>query len=210
MGLFDGARLAALDTETTGFDPKLGHRIVEVACVPIDDGRVGEPWSALVDPGCPIPPDAARVHGITNDMVRGRPRAAEIAAALEARCAGRILVLHNAAFDVPFLRGDFRLPLFDGLLAETDLPLFGPRLIDTLGLARGLFGVGGNGLGELARRLGVPPGTAHRAAGDALTTARLLLALGERWEREKGVRTLDELAAESRKGLLLAGRRPRG
>jgi DNA polymerase-3 subunit epsilon len=220
MGLFDGARLVALDTETTGFDPepaetpgsdpRPGDRIVEVACVPIDDGRIGEPWSALVDPGRPIPFGAEQVHGITNDMVRGRPRATEIAVTLEARCAGRILVLHNAAFDVPFLRKDFRLPLFDGLLVPTDLPLFGPRLIDTLGLARGLFGVGGNGLGDLARRLRVAPGTAHRAAGDALTTARLLLALGERWERERGVRTLDELAAESRRGLLLAGRRPRG
>lgn len=210
MGLFDGARLAALDTETTGFDPRLGHRVVEVACVPIDDGRIGEAWSALVDPGCAIPPDAARVHGITNEMVRGRPRATDIAAELDARCAGRILVLHNAAFDVPFLSGDFRLPLFDGLLAGTDLPLFGPRLIDTLGLARGLFGVGGNALGDLADRLGVAAGTAHRAAGDARTTADVLLKLGERWERERGVRTLDELAAESRKGLLLVRPRARG
>ena len=220
MGLFDGARLVAVDTETTGFDPGPPEaddpdpgrrdRIVEVACVPIDDGRIGPPWSSLVDPGRPIPFGAEQVHGITNEMVRGQPRAAEIAATLEARCAGRILVLHNAAFDVPFLRKDFRLPLFEGLLEEIDLPLFGPRLVDTLGLARGLFGVGGNGLGDLAQRLGVPPGTAHRAAGDALTAARLLLALGERWERDKGVRTLDELAAESRRGLLLTGRRPRG
>jgi DNA polymerase III subunit epsilon len=210
MGLFDGARLVAVDTETTGFDPALGHHVIEVACVPIDDGVSGTPWSRLVDPGVDIPAEAVAVHGITNRMVRGAPRAAEVAAELEARCAGRILVFHNAAFDLPFLRADFKLPLFDQLMTQVDLPLFGPGFIDTLGLARGLFGLGGNGLGALAARLGEEAGTAHRAEGDALTTAGVLLKLAGRWEREKGVRTVAELAAASRDGMRLTTRGPRG
>jgi DNA polymerase III subunit epsilon len=210
MGLFDGARLVAVDTETTGFDPALGHHVIEVACVPIDDGEIGTPWSRLVNPGIDIPAEAVAVHGITNQMVRGAPRAAEVAAELEARCAGRILVFHNAAFDLQFLNADFKLSVFDGLPALADLPLFGPRLIDTLGLARGFFGLGGNGLGVLAARLGEEAGTAHRAEGDALTTAGVLLKLGGLWEREKGVSSVVELAAASRDGMRLTHRGPRG
>ena len=83
-------------------------------------------------------------------------------------------------------------------------------MVDTLGLARGLFDMGGNALGALAERLGLPAETSHRALGDALTTARLLLVLGERWEREKGVRSVAELAAASQDVLRLTNRRPRG
>ena len=70
-------------------------------------------------------------------------------------------------------------------------------IIDTLGLARGLAGVGGNSLGALAARLGLPREPQHRALGDARTTAHLFVALSGRWEQERGVRTLAELAAAS-------------
>jgi len=73
MILFDGTRLAVLDTETTGLDPGQGHGLVEVACVMLDDGEIGETWSTLVNPGRPIPPDAAAVHGITDRMVQEAP-----------------------------------------------------------------------------------------------------------------------------------------
>lgn len=201
MGLFDGARLLALDTETTGFDPALGHALVEVAAVVLDEGRVGETWSTLTDPGRPIPPEASGVHGITDAMVRGAPGTAAVAAALAERCADRVLVFHNAAFDLPFLAAAMR--------QAGRPPLLNP-VVDTLGLARGLFDVGGNALGTLAARLGLPAETSHRALGDALTTARLLQVLGERWEREKGVRTVAELAAVSQDVLRLTNRRPRG
>ena len=124
-----------------------------------------------------------------------------MAAGLAERCAGRTLVLHNAAFDLPFLAVTMR--------QGGRPPLLNP-VVDTLGLARGLFDVGGNALGALAARLGLPAETSHRALGDALTTARLLRVLGERWEREKGVRTLAELAAVSQDVLRLTNRRPRG
>lgn len=201
MGLFDGTRLAAVDTETTGFDPALGHGLVEVACVVLDGGRLGETWSTLTDPGRPIPAEASGVHGITDAMVRGAPGPAVVAAALDERCGARTLVFHNAAFDLPFLAALMR--------QAGRAPLLNP-VVDTLGLARGLFDVGGNALGALAARLGLPAETSHRALGDALTTARLLLVLGERWEREKGVRTVAELAAASQDALRLTNRRLRG
>lgn len=201
MSLFDGARLAAVDTETTGFDPAQGHGLVEVASVAIEDGRIGGTWSSLVRPGRPIPPEATAIHHITDTMVSSAPPAGEVAEGLHGACCDRTLVFHNAAFDLPFLAA---------MMREAGRPPLLAPVIDTLGLARGLFDMGGNGLGALATRLGLPAETSHRALGDALTTARLLLVLGERWEREKGVRSVAELAAASQDVLRLTNRRMRG
>ena len=200
MSLFEGSRLAVLDTETTGLDPNQGHAVIVVACVTLVGGEIGETWSTLVNPGRPIPPEAAAVHGITDAMVRGAPAPDAVAAELDARCAGRTLVFHNAAFDLPFLAVLMR--------RGGRTPLANP-VVDTFGLAVGLFGPGGNSLSARAGHFGLPAETAHRATGDARTTARLLLKLAQRWEDERGVRTVAELAAASQDALRLNPRRPR-
>lgn len=198
MSLLTGTRLLAVDTETTGMSPADGHRLVEVARVDIVDGALGETWSSLMRPGRAIPPDASRVHGITDAMVATAPDPAPVARALREACADRPLVFHNAPFDLPFLIALFR---------EAGAPPLLNPIVDTLGLARGLLGPGGNALGALAQKLGLPPETAHRAAGDARTTARLFLALAERWERERGVRSVAELAAASLDVMRVTARR---
>lgn len=198
MSLLSGQSVAVLDTETTGFDPAWGHTLIEVGCVRVENGVLGESWSSLVRPGRPIPPDATAIHGITNAMVAAAPSAGEIGARLAAAVHDRPLVIHNASFDLPFLAAM--------ILAGGQSPLLNP-VIDTLGLARGLFGPGGNSLQALASRLGLPEEPAHRALGDALTTARAFLQLADRWEREKGVGSLAELAAVSQDVLRLAARR---
>lgn len=190
--------LQALDTETTGMSPAQGHVLVDVARVAIVDGVISETWSSLVRPGRAIPPDASAVHGITDAMVAEAPLPGEVGQALRAGCGPATLVLHNATFDLPFLNAMLR-----GAGIE---PLWNP-IVDTLGLARGLFGTGGNSLGALATRLQLPKEPAHRALGDALTTARLFLLLAERWERDKGVTSLAELAAVSQDVVRLTGRR---
>jgi DNA polymerase-3 subunit epsilon len=198
MSLLAGATLLAVDTETTGMSPDAGHRLVEVARVGIVNGRLDEAWSSLLNPGRTIPPDATRVHGITDAMVTKAPGPGEVGRALREACADLPLVFHNAPFDLPFLIQLFR--------EAGTLPLLNP-IVDTLGLARGVFGTGSNALGSLATRLGLPQETAHRALGDARTTARLFLALVERWERERGVRTLAELAAASQDVMRATARR---
>jgi DNA polymerase-3 subunit epsilon len=85
-------------------------------------------------------------------------------------------------------------------------PLLNP-VVDTLGLARGLFEGGGNSLAALAARLGLPAQTAHRALGDALTTAHLFLRLARRWEEERDTGSLAELAAASQDELRRTARR---
>ena len=198
MGLLNGTRLLALDTETTGMSPRSGAALVEVASVALENGAIGENWSSLVNPGRPIPPDAERVHGISDAMVAGAPEPAAIAGRLRAACGDLPLVFHNAPFDLPFLR--------ELMCRSGQAPLHNP-VVDTLGLARGLYEGGGNSLGALAARFGLPPQTAHRALGDALTTAHLFLLLTRRWEEENQVRSLDELAAVSQDVLRLTARR---
>lgn len=198
MGLLDGRRLLVIDTETTGMSPSGGAELVEVARVVLEDGTIAETWSSLVKPARPIPPDATRVHGITDAMVADAPAPAAVAAALRAACAELPLVFHNAPFDLPFLIALMR--------ASGQPPLFNP-IVDTLGLARGLFGTGSNSLGALAARLELPRESAHRALGDARTTARLFLALAGRWEAERGARSVADLAAASQDVMRLTARR---
>jgi len=178
----------AVDTETTGLNPAAGHALIEVATVHLAEGAFGETWSSLVRPDRPIPADATAVHGITDAMVAEAPLPAGVAAELRRRCGDLTLIFHNASFDLPFLIAELR--------RAGQPPLLNP-IVDTLGLARGLPGDGGNSLGALAARFGLPREPKHRALGDALTTARLFLALAARWEQERGVSTLAELAAVS-------------
>ena len=80
-------------------------------------------------------------------------------------------------------------------------------MVDTLGLARGLFGTGSNSLRALAAKLELPPEIPHRALGDTRTTARAFVELARRWEQEKGVRSLLELAAISQDLMRATARR---
>ena len=193
-----GVTVLAVDTETTGMNPAQGARLVEVAHVAIVNGALAAEWSTLIDPDCPIPPDATRVHGIRDDMVAGGPRPADVGLALRAACGELPLVFHNAPFDLPFLIQLFR---------EAGAPPLINPIIDTLGLARGLFGTGSNALGVLAKRLELPVETAHRALGDTRTTARLFIELAGRWQRDKGVHSLMELAAVSQDVMRATARR---
>jgi DNA polymerase-3 subunit epsilon len=198
MGLLAGQRLLAVDTETTGMSPDAGDRLVEVARVELVNGALGEDWSSLVRPGRTIPPGATAVHRITDAMVADAPGPVEVGRALREACGDLPLVFHNAPFDLPFLIHLFR---------EAGAPMLLNPIVDTLGLARGLPKAGSNRLEEVAKRYGIAPESAHRALGDARTTARLFLALAEQWERDKGVRSLAELAAVSQDVMRATARR---
>lgn len=188
LPLLAGHHLVAVDTETTGLSPIDGHALVEVATVSLEGGTIGETWSSLLQPGRPIPPDATAVHGISDAMVAEAPAPADVIALLRQRCGDLTLVFHNVSFDLPFIMGALR--------RAGQPPLLNP-IVDTLGLARGLAGPGSNSLGALAARYGLPGEPRHRALGDALTTAHLFMALAAVWEKERGIKTLAELAALS-------------
>jgi DNA polymerase III epsilon subunit family exonuclease len=198
VSLLAGERLTVLDTETTGVSPAYGATVVEVARVEIESGEVGASWSSLVHPGRQIPAGATAVHGITDSMVAAAPTPTEAATAFRAALEGRTLVFHNASFDLPFLVA---------MLRQAGLPRIFNPVVDTLGLARGLFGDGSNSLSELSARLGLRPERFHRALVDAHTTAAVFLALASRWETERGVHTLAELAGASQDAIRTGARR---
>jgi DNA polymerase III epsilon subunit-like protein len=198
MSVLAGRRLLALDVETTGWDPAPDHGVIEVAWVDVRGGTIGEDWSTLVGPSRAIAADAIAIHGIHEADLVAAPLPERFAPALRAACDDRALVFHNAAFDLAHLAALFR---------ESGLRPLAQPVIDTLGLARGLFGPGENGLADLVRRLGLATPPTHRAAADARACAEVLLALAPRWERERGIRTLDELAAASQDALRLGSRR---
>lgn len=189
MSLLAGLEWVSVDLETTGWSADDRNAIIEIGCVEGLGDQLGSEWSTLVQPGFSVPPDSTAIHGITDAMLVGAPLVSAIAADVRRRCGDRLLVFHNSAFDLPFLR---RMMAGAGLA-----PLVNP-VLDTLGLARGLFGSGNNTLVEVRERLGLPlEDGAHRALPDARATARALVVLSRTWEQERGVASLFELAAAS-------------
>ena len=114
------AREIVLDTETTGLDPKTGHRLIEIACIEIDDLLpTGAYFHRYIDPERDIDPDAERVHGISRASLIGKPKFdhADICDAFLDFVGDAPLVAHNAAFDRGFVNAELqrigRAPLPD-------------------------------------------------------------------------------------------------
>ncbi len=158
-------RSVLFDTETTGLDPALGHRVVEIAAIElINDLPTRNYFHALIDPERDMPEDARRVHGIGAEQLRGKPRFAEIASDLLAFLGDGDLVAHNAPFDFGFL---------DAELARIGLPPLDPaRMIDTLALAKARYPGLPNSLDALCRRFEID--LSARTTHNALLDCRLL------------------------------------
>ena len=97
-------RQIVLDTETTGLEINLGHRIIEIGCVELVDRReTGNHWHHYFNPEREIDAGAYEVHGIGNEFLRDKPRFAELAEEFYDYVRGAELIIHNAAFDIGFL-----------------------------------------------------------------------------------------------------------
>jgi DNA polymerase III subunit epsilon len=158
-------RTVLFDTETTGLEPHLGHRVIEVAALELlNDLPTDRHFHALIDPEREISYEAARVHGITNAQVAGKPRFAEIVVPLLDFLGDSTLVAHNAEFDFAFLNAELRL---------LGLPSLEPsRMIDTLALAKARFPGLPNSLDALCRRFSID--LSGRSRHNALLDCRLL------------------------------------
>ncbi len=156
-----------LDTETTGLDPNLGHRIIELAAVEVVDRRpTGRSLQIHIDPEREIDAGASEVHGLTWEDLKGKPKFADIAPEFVDFARGATWIIHNAPFDIGFLDKEFanaRFPACAEMYAA---------LIDTLALAREAFPGKRNGLDALCERFGVS--NAHRTLHGALLDAQLL------------------------------------
>lgn len=165
---------AVVDLETTGPEPETA-RIVQVGVLQVDFGLVTGAWSALVNPGEPIPAEASEVHGITDEHVRGAPDWAATAPAFMRLIRGRGLVGYNA------IRYDW--PILLRQLAEVGIETQQRGVLDVMvtmkHLDRYVAGKGRHRLSAAAERWGVQAEQAHDALGDCKTTWALLRALLE-------------------------------
>jgi len=168
-------RQIVLDTETTGLDPAQGHRIIEIGCVEIVDRRItGNRFHRYLNPEREIEEGAVRVHGITLEELRDKPRFADIAAEFLDFVRGAELVIHNAEFDVGFLDHELaRLGDGWGRIADHC------RVLDTLKMARERHPGQRNSLDALCRRYGIDASRRelHGALLDAELLAEVYLAM---------------------------------
>ena len=160
-------RQIVLDTETTGLNPKLGDRIIEIGCVEIVDRRISERhFHAYVNPEREIDEGASRVHGLTREDLASKPKFPEIAPAFLDFIRGAELIIHNADFDVEFL---------DLELARCKLGRLNDHVenvSDTLALARESHPGKKNSLDALCERYFIDH--SNRTLHGALLDARLL------------------------------------
>lgn len=157
-----------LDTETTGIDPNKGHRLIEIGCIEIEDLLpTGRTFHHYIDPEREIEADAIRIHGITNEKVRGKPKFGDICDAMSEFIGDRRIIAHNAAFDRGFINMEM------GRLNRVCPP--DDQWVDTLDIARKRFPGMANSLDALCRRFNVS--LAERDLHGALIDARLLASV---------------------------------
>ena len=153
-----------LDTETTGLSAEAGDRIIEIGCVELVNRQLtGQNLHFYLNPERDSHEDALKVHGISNEFLRDKPKFAEVASQIADYLRGAEVIIHNAAFDVGFLDKEFercQMPPLSALVAQ---------VVDTLAMAKELYPGKRNSLDALCDRLGVDHSarTLHGALLDA-------------------------------------------
>jgi len=141
-------REIVLDTETTGLEPREGHRIVEIGAVELFNHLpTGRTFHEYLDPQRAMPDEAYEIHGLGDDFLRGKPVFADIADAFLGFVADATLVIHNASFDMKFLNAEL------GWVKRPQLPP--SQALDTLAMARRKFPGAQSSLDSLCRRYGI-------------------------------------------------------
>jgi DNA polymerase III subunit epsilon len=179
------------DTETTGLSPSGGDEIVSIGAVRIVNGRLleHEVFEQLVNPRRSMSPEAARITGIETAMLDNEPTIDKVLPAFLQFCEDTVLVAHNAAFDMRFLKLKeeatgirFTLPVLDTLLLSAVIhPDFDAHALEAI-----------------AERMGVNPIGRHTALGDAIMTGEVFLRMIPLLA-EQGIRTLGEAREASQK-----------
>ena len=166
-------REIVLDTETTGFEPGEGHRIVEIGAVELFNHMpTGRTYHQYINPERSMPPEAFEVHGLGDDFLRDKPVFAQVADAFLAFIGAESrLVIHNAAFDMKFLNAELGWARRPVIAAN--------RALDTLAIARQRFPGSPASLDALCRRFGVDNSTRekHGALLDSEILAEVYLEL---------------------------------
>lgn len=165
-------REIVFDTETTGFEPSEGHRIVEIGLVELmDHFPTGNELRFYLNPERDVPIESQRVHGLSNEFLADKPLFAEVAEEFLAFIGDAPLVIHNASFDIKFINAE---------LARVGLPPIPlHRAVDTIEIAKRRFPGARYSLDELCRRFAIDltARTKHGALLDCQLTAQVYLEL---------------------------------
>ena len=154
-----------LDTETTGLDPKMGHRLVEIGAVElINHTPTGVNYQTYINPERDVDPGAQEIHGLTNEFLKQHPAFGDISAEFMNFLSDSTLIIHNAPFDLAFINME--------LTQLGVAPISSERVIDTLVLARKKFPGAQANLDALCRRFAIE--NRHRELHGALVDAALL------------------------------------
>jgi DNA polymerase-3 subunit epsilon len=165
-------REIVFDTETTGFEPGDGHRIVEIGCVElVDHFPTGRTFQAYLNPERDVPIESQRVHGLSAEFLADKALFAHIAEEFLEFLGDAPLVIHNASFDLKFINAEFKRT------GHPPIPL--ARAIDTIEIAKRKVPGARYSLDELCKRFGVDLSarTKHGALLDAQLTAEIYLEL---------------------------------
>lgn len=179
------------DVETTGLDAEGGDQIIQIGAARIVNCRLlrHECFEQLVDPGRGIPEAGISIHGITPEMVAGKPRIEEVLPAFHQYAQDTVLVGHNVAFDMKFLQA---------LERRTGLAFLQP-VLDTMLLSAVVHpNQQSHRLEAIAERFGIAVLGRHTALGDALVTAEILIRLIPLL-RDMGIETLRQARAAAKK-----------
>jgi DNA polymerase-3 subunit epsilon len=184
-------REIVFDTETTGFEPGDGHRIVEISCVELlDHFPTGRTYQTYLNPERLVPIESQRVHGLSDEFLADKPLFAHIVEEFLSFIGDAPLVIHNASFDIKFINAE---------LARTGHPpLSLARTIDTIEIAKRKLPGARYSLDELCKRFGVDltARAKHGALLDADLTAQIYLELIGGRQRGLALAPADVVKAE--------------
>lgn len=163
-------RQVILDTETTGFDPTTGDRLVEIGCIEMVDRQLradAKKYHVYINPQRDVPEDAVKIHGLTTEFLQDKPTFAQVADEFIDFVRGSELVIHNAPFDVGFLDYELKMhkPGFKGLASICGI-------LDTLVLAKQMHPGQRNTLDALANRYDVIKDSGDRFKSRAITSSQ--------------------------------------
>ncbi len=185
---FSELRYVVFDLETTGLEPSRGDEIISIGAVSIVKNKIitYEIFDQLVDPAKPISAASINIHGITQEMVRGKPKIDVVLKNFRQFSDGAVLVAHNAAFDMKFLKMKesgvgvvFNNPVLDTMLLSSVIHPHQPA----------------HALDRLVPRYGIALKDRHRALGDAFMTAELFLKILPQLEKRHIINLVQAIEA---------------
>lgn len=192
--VYDTAAFIAFDTETTGLDPALG-KIVEIGAVKFDRRGIVARYNVLINPEMPMPEEAGKVNGITDEMLKDKPLIAAVFPDFFDFIGMGVLVAHNAPFDINYVNAE---------LKRGGKPPLTNKVVDTRIFAKEVFpGLSSYALQDLAVQFGITALEAHRAEDDARVCMELFEQILSRFLKNNS-ELVEKIRAETDAASLLA------